>query len=206
MITFSQTISDSIPDTSLSAPKIGAYFTSVMIMSVLSLMANVFVLYFHHKDPENPMPRWFESFFCETLPGLMRIKVPPGFKHSSSITQKNIDMKTAKFNQVSNNPPLSTTVESNNSLNKSDIGDLNAEKANNNTLQQLTEEILNELGKISEVLSEKMASRENNKWKFAAKVIDRFCFLLFSTLFFASLVFILLTSKNFYKYNTNENF
>ena len=60
IIMFSQIITSSIPESSLSVPKIALYFTSVMFISALSIIANVFVLAFHHKNVkiQPPMPFW----------------------------------------------------------------------------------------------------------------------------------------------------
>jgi hypothetical protein len=175
-------------------------------MSVLSIMANVFVLSFHHKDADNHMPRWFEFLFCEAFPKLLRIKIPPEFRQtdSSSITKQYMRSNSSKVNKVSNNStPI--TLESNVIINSTDLNDSNEKNAKYNDFQKCTEEILNELEKIYEVLSEKNNKTEKNKWKFAAKVIDRVCLVLFCTFFLLSMAFILLTSKNFYKSFPNDH-
>ena len=60
IVMFSQYITNLIPESSLSIPKIALYFTSVMVISALSIIANVFVLIFHHRNVkiQQPMPRW----------------------------------------------------------------------------------------------------------------------------------------------------
>lgn len=59
IIMFSQIITGIIPESSLSIPKIGLYFASVMIISATSIIANVFILIFHHKNVkiQQPMPK-----------------------------------------------------------------------------------------------------------------------------------------------------
>ena len=60
IIMFSQIITASIPESSLSTPKIAIYFTSVMFISAFSIIANVFVLILHHKNVkiQPGMPKW----------------------------------------------------------------------------------------------------------------------------------------------------
>ena len=56
IIMFSQIITGIIPESSLSIPKIGLYFASVMIISALSIIANVIVLIFHHRNVKIQQP------------------------------------------------------------------------------------------------------------------------------------------------------
>jgi len=81
IIFFLQLLRESIPESSLSVPKLGIkigikntqfilltfnplfqamYFASVMVISTLSILANVFVLSLHHKNIriQPPMPKW----------------------------------------------------------------------------------------------------------------------------------------------------
>lgn len=152
------------------------------------------------------MPPWFDFLFCKIFPKLLRMKIPPECEciqiDSSSITKQNM---SSKANRVSN---IATPIiiESNNILENIDKSDSIEKKAIDNDFQKYTEEILYELSKISEILSEKNSKTEKSKWKFAAKVMDRVCLVLFSTLFLLSTAFILLTSENFYKSFPNVKF
>lgn len=75
---FSQIITSIIPESSLSVPKIAIYFASVMVISGMSIVANVFVLMFHHRNVriQKPMPRWVEVLICKYLATLLRMKRP----------------------------------------------------------------------------------------------------------------------------------
>lgn len=59
IIMFSQIITGLIPESSLSVPKISLYFASVMVISAMSIIANVIVLTFHHKNLkiQHPVPK-----------------------------------------------------------------------------------------------------------------------------------------------------
>lgn len=75
---FSQIITSIIPESSLSVPKIAIYFASVMVISGMSIVANVFVLMFHHRNVriQTPMPRWVEVLICKYLATVLRMKRP----------------------------------------------------------------------------------------------------------------------------------
>lgn len=59
IIMFSQIITGLIPESSLSVPKISLYFASVMVISAMSIISNVLVLTFHHKNLkiQYPVPK-----------------------------------------------------------------------------------------------------------------------------------------------------
>jgi hypothetical protein len=79
IIMFSQIITSIIPENSLSVPKIAIYFASVMVISGMSIVANVFVLMFHHRNVriQTPMPHWIEVLICKYLASMLRMKRPP---------------------------------------------------------------------------------------------------------------------------------
>jgi hypothetical protein len=49
IIMFSQLITGIVPESSMSIPRIALYFSSVMVISALSIVCNVFVLILHHR-------------------------------------------------------------------------------------------------------------------------------------------------------------
>lgn len=55
---FSQLITGIVPESSMSIPKIALYFGSVMVISAMSILFNVFVLILHHRNVkiQRPMP------------------------------------------------------------------------------------------------------------------------------------------------------
>lgn len=54
------------------------YFASVMVISTLSILANVFVLSLHHKNVKTqpPMPEWVEKWVCVRLGRLLGMQKP----------------------------------------------------------------------------------------------------------------------------------
>jgi DNA-directed RNA polymerase subunit M/transcription elongation factor TFIIS len=54
------------------------YFASVMVISTMSILANVFVLSLHHKNVkiQPPMPKWVEKWICGYLAKLLRMDKP----------------------------------------------------------------------------------------------------------------------------------
>ena len=57
---FSQLITGIIPESSMSIPRIALYFGSVMVISAMSIVCNVFVLILHHRNVriQRPMPEF----------------------------------------------------------------------------------------------------------------------------------------------------
>ncbi|CAF0709115.1 unnamed protein product [Brachionus calyciflorus] len=86
IIMFSQIITGIIPESSLSIPKIGIYFASVMIISALSIIANVAVLIFHHRNVkiQQPIPRIIDLVICRFLAKILRMKRPNEEKKSKN--------------------------------------------------------------------------------------------------------------------------
>lgn len=63
IIMFSQLIMGIVPESSMAVPKIGLYFSCLMIISTLSIIANVLVLILHHRNIkiQMPMPNWVNN-------------------------------------------------------------------------------------------------------------------------------------------------
>jgi hypothetical protein len=63
---FSQFFMGIIPESSLSVPKIQIYFASVIVISAMSIIANVLVLILHHKNVnlQRPLPKWASYIYC----------------------------------------------------------------------------------------------------------------------------------------------
>ena len=57
---FLQLITGIIPEDSQAVPKIGIYFGMIMLICATSVIANVVILIFHHRNVkiQKPMPDW----------------------------------------------------------------------------------------------------------------------------------------------------
>ena len=66
------------------------YFASVMVISTLSILANVFVLSLHHKNVkiQPPMPFWVERWICGYLAKLLRMHKPYRLLNSKTPSTK----------------------------------------------------------------------------------------------------------------------
>lgn len=66
---FLQLLTTIVPESSLSIPKIALYFSSIMVISTLSVITNVCVLVLHHKNVkiQEPMPNWVNKYICGYL-------------------------------------------------------------------------------------------------------------------------------------------
>lgn len=62
-------------------------------------------------------------------------------------------------------------------------------------------EVLNDLKILIKQIYNDQDNKEKSKLKFASLVIDRFCLWSFSIVTFLSTIFILFTSKNFFKFS-----
>ena len=99
IIMFSQIITGLIPESSLSVPKIAIYFASVVLISTISIVANVFVLIFHHRNVkiQQPMPKWIDTLICNYLAKILRMKPI----HRSSDKKEKKSKKELAMNNVS---------------------------------------------------------------------------------------------------------
>ncbi|XP_053224919.1 neuronal acetylcholine receptor subunit alpha-7-like [Podarcis raffonei] len=70
-------VAEVMPATSDSIPLIGQYFASTMGMVSLSVVATVFVLQYHHHDPDGGcMPRWVQVVVLQWGAWLLRMRQP----------------------------------------------------------------------------------------------------------------------------------
>lgn len=75
---FLQLLTTIVPESSISIPKIALYFSSIMVISTLSVITNVCVLVLHHKNIkiQEPMPAWIEKYICCYLAKILWMERP----------------------------------------------------------------------------------------------------------------------------------
>ncbi|XP_077176589.1 neuronal acetylcholine receptor subunit alpha-7-like isoform X1 [Paroedura picta] len=212
-------VAEVMPATSDSIPLIGQYFASTMGMVGLSVVATVFVLQYHHHDPDGGcMPRWVQVVVLRWGAWLLRMRQPGeepvGRPHCApsllSCSSENSDDGTTT-------KPRATPVVPNGNLPYagSPTAPLPAKPPKvprpflpSPELQaSASEELLNapELGRILEELhyvaecfrGQDAAQAAGSQWKFAAAVIDRLCLVTFALIHIVCSISILMAAPNF---------
>lgn len=103
------------------------YFASVMVISTLSILANVFVLSLHHKNVkiQPPMSFWVEKWICGYLAKLLRMHKPYRLLNKKASSKY---MKCNGFHDIKNKKILPNMLTDDLSL------DINELKANHRKL------------------------------------------------------------------------
>lgn len=186
-----------------------------MLISSLSIIANIFVLIFHHRNVkiQAEMPYWVRIYICNYLAQFLRMKNPWNIDKKQKST-KNVKLKNSKANfDFSNSMSLLVNVLNLND----DFGvpkiinfrtNYKCDNLNENRKNIIfrSNEILKELTLILKqliLITDKIKSDEKNEkksldWKFAAMVIDRLCIIFFTFATIISTALILMTSNNFF--------
>jgi nicotinic acetylcholine receptor len=185
-----------------------------MVISSLSIIANIFVLIFHHRNVkiQTNLPYWVRIYICNYLARILRMKNPRKTRSINKIPNKSQHLKNyALPNSMS---LLVNALNLNDNFGVPKIKNYNTDYDYDN-LNKYTKkydqsksysDIANELDLILKQLifiTDKIRNDENNEgksldWKFAAMVIDRLCILIFSFATILSTTLILITSKNFF--------
>ncbi|KAK7478423.1 hypothetical protein BaRGS_00030348 [Batillaria attramentaria] len=187
LMVFLLLVAETMPPTSDAVPLIGIYFVCIMCMCSLSVLFTVMVLNLHHRSPDtHHMPSWVKHFVCGWLAWILRMERPGGG------VSRRIAMQRARLNDSK----LETLDEKSRSLmaNVLDIeDDIRMANGSANIMMTKMEEnmpmsnvnlrydivcILKEIRKItSKFRRDEEENDVKNEWKFAAMVLDRFCFI-----------------------------
>jgi len=158
----------------------GMYFACIMIMCSLSVVFTVLVLNYHHRSAEtHEMPGWVKRGICEWLAWFMRMK-RPGEPLSRKTLFKTDDAIRLQMKEQSSKSLLANVLDLEDDVLNGDAGIPIANGAAPKYNKELGL-ILKEL----RFITEKMAENEKNDsvtndWHFAAMVIDRLCFYMFT--------------------------
>ncbi|KAK2179088.1 hypothetical protein NP493_514g00017 [Ridgeia piscesae] len=198
---FSLIVAESVPSTSLAVPLVGIYFTVIMVLCAISVAITVIVLNFHHRNSDtHDMPIWVKKIVCEWLAWALRMS-RPGHDLSREFLLQKAHMRELE----SRNPPsrslLSNIRDVDNSIpvNVNDMY-MRCTRLEEGGLHNVRNEllaILNELRFITRKIKDNNESDEvTGDWKFAAMVIDRLFFWIFSVAFVITTIGIFFSAPN----------
>ncbi|XP_025022229.1 CHRNA7-FAM7A fusion protein-like [Python bivittatus] len=212
-------VAEVMPATSDSVPLIGQYFASTMGMVGLSVMTTVFVLQYHHHDPEGgSMPRWVQVLVLNWGAWLLRMRQPgeepvgrppcaPSLLSCSSDNSDGGSPPTRPAGPIANGnlaytgvpvaAPFSTkppVVPRPFLFSPEPPSPIPEDLL---SAPQLSS-ILRELRYVAQRFRSQDVSRATcSQWKFAAAVIDRLCLVLFALFHIVCSIAILMAAPNF---------
>ncbi|XP_039219051.1 neuronal acetylcholine receptor subunit alpha-7-like isoform X1 [Crotalus tigris] len=214
-------VAEVMPATSDSVPLIGQYFASTMGMVGLSVMTTVFVLQYHHHDPEGgSMPRWVQVLVLNWGAWLLRMRHPgeeplerpPCTPSLLSCSSDNSDGGSPRpAGPVANGhlvyagiptAAIAPTPFPTKPPNVPRPFLFSPEPPSSFPEDPLSaprlSSILKELRYIAQRFRSQDVSRATcSQWKFAAAVIDRLCLVLFALFHIVCSIAILMAAPNF---------
>lgn len=164
---------ENIPKTSEVVPVINKFFVAILFENSLCLLATSLSLQlYHYHDPEQELPTWLHYLIFEFLAKLLRMKLIP----NRSKLGKPGGVESPLINRIHPKCKL-CSVASNGSIYRVSIPkDITDEKLSNINVK---------LDDIKSLLTG--SSKNEEKWHFAAMVLDRFFCIAFALVIFASL-------------------
>lgn len=86
---FQDSVSATMPITSLQIPLLGTYFNCIMFMVASSVVTTIMILNYHHRQADtHEMPSWVRTLFLQWIPWILRMARP-----GEKITRKTIMMQ-----------------------------------------------------------------------------------------------------------------
>jgi len=158
-----------VPPTSMNIPLINKFLMFMMVLNTVSVLASVVVLNIHHRTPNtHVMPEKFRQLFISNLPKWLNMQRP--------IPEKEKDKLELKVKEFSGSSVLKGTMTSYN--------------------EDIPAEVIHALQRVDFIVDylkyEENYENIKEDWKFAAMVIDRFLFYVFSFLLIVGTTAILL--------------
>ncbi|KAM3825243.1 neuronal acetylcholine receptor subunit alpha-7-like [Vipera latastei] len=216
-------VAEVMPATSDSVPLIGQYFASTMGMVGLSVMTTVFVLQYHHHDPEGgSMPRWVQVLVLNWGAWLLRMRHPreeplerppcaPSLLSCSSDNSDRGSPPTRPAGPMANGHlvyagiPTAAVAPAPFPTKPPDVPRpflFSPEPPSSFPEDPLSaprlSSILKELRYVAQRFRSQDVSRATcSQWKFAAAVIDRLCLVLFALFHIVCSIAILMAAPNF---------
>ncbi|KAK3727985.1 hypothetical protein QZH41_015939, partial [Actinostola sp. cb2023] len=168
---------ENIPKTSEVVPLINRFFVAILFENSLCLLATSLSLQlYHYHDPEQELPAWLQVFIFDFLAKLLRMKMveKPQFSKDSSRT---VGSESPIINRIHPKCKLCSIAATGSMYRVS------------NPRMDLTEDKLNNIHvKLNELHKLLSSSRNEERWHFAAMVLDRFFCIAFAIVIFASLL------------------
>ncbi|XP_061669946.1 neuronal acetylcholine receptor subunit alpha-7-like [Syngnathoides biaculeatus] len=185
LIVFMLLVTEIMPSTSDSVPIIVQYFIITLVIVAHSVFATVVSLQFYHHDPNGAeMPKWIRVVLFDWCAWFLWMKHPGEDKTQGSPASMDLKGRMESIHPSPSDSGLVGTGEGEVLLTK---GTVEAELAN----------ILDEVRYITKHFHDQHQEESTrNDWKFAAAVIDRLCFVIFSLLIILCIFGILLSAPN----------
>ncbi|XP_072839922.2 neuronal acetylcholine receptor subunit alpha-7 isoform X1 [Pogona vitticeps] len=214
-------VAEVMPATSDSIPLIGQYFATTMGMVALSVVATVFVLQYHHHDPDGGcMPRWVQVVVLQWGAWLLRMRQPgkepvawphctPSLLSCSSDSSEGRAMpspQAAPVVAVANGGLMYMGIpQASFPAKPPDVPRpfLPSPELQASTSEELfsgpeLSRILEELRYVAECFRGRDAAQAAcSQWKFAAAVVDRLCLVTFALIHIVCSIGILMAAPNF---------
>ncbi|XP_077418972.1 neuronal acetylcholine receptor subunit alpha-7-like [Vanacampus margaritifer] len=191
LVVFLLLVAELIPATSDSVPLIAQYFVITLAIVALSVMVTVVVLKVHHHDPNGArMPKWIRVLLFDWCAWFLFMKRPGENKTQNSLTS--MDLK-ARMESVH---PASTDSGA---VGRAGEGEVLLTKGLSSTVDSEPElvKIRDEVRYIAKRFRDQQhGEATRSDWKFAAAVIDRFCFVIFLLFIIVSTFVILMSAPN----------
>ncbi|XP_039253979.2 neuronal acetylcholine receptor subunit alpha-7-like [Styela clava] len=186
MVVFLQIVADNMPPTG-EIPLLGRYFLFSVIMVTLSVVTSVLSMNLHHTSPATSegMPVWIELVFLEFLPKILLMRIPPKTKTQNDTMEK--------VGNGTDELPLMKVGERLGSFQN----DFQQNKDPNTVLamqlRHSEKQITKMCGDLHDIVQSMKDEEEDDvvavKWRFAARVMDRFCLVFFILFFLLSTLF-----------------
>ncbi|CAF0811409.1 unnamed protein product [Adineta ricciae] len=210
IVMFSLVISGIIPASSTALPTIVTYFTTLMCMCTMSVVATVVVLALHHRNAKNhTMPIWIRVYINQYLAWFLHMKRPghdlswrairhrrlpstPLLENSSksllaNITNTDDQLYVPMFNHIR---PCTSDSDTKEPLQPCDM----------NYIRSNIHSILSELKFMADsIRREEEEDDISQDWKFSAMVIDRLCLISFTIMTTIFTYLTLFSAPNFFQ-------
>jgi len=205
---FQDSVSATMPITSLQIPLLGTYFNCIMFMVASSVVTTIMILNYHHRLADtHEMPGWVRTLFLQWIPWILRM-ARPGEKITRKTIMMHNKMKELDLKEKSSKSLLANVLDMDDDFvptsgmphNHHQPGQQNLQKNGGfirvsgsvtgndsldsnypTTVPRELSLILKEIKVITDkIRDDEESSALEGDWKFAAMVLDRLCLITFT--------------------------
>ncbi|UJR10224.1 hypothetical protein I4U23_014437 [Adineta vaga] len=229
IVMFSLLISGIIPASSTALPIIVTYFTTLMCMCTMSVVATVIVLALHHKNAKNhTMPIWIHVYINQYLAWFLRMKRPGHdlswrairhrrFHHNARLNNTNNSithnhkLPSTPLLENSSKSLLANIINTDDQLyismpnhirpcsSTADTKD-SLQSCDMNCFRSNIDSIMSELKFMADYIRREEEEDDiSQDWKFSAMVIDRLCLISFTIMTTIFTYLTLFSAPNFFQ-------
>ncbi|KXJ28794.1 neuronal acetylcholine receptor subunit alpha-10 [Exaiptasia diaphana] len=183
---------ENIPATSEVTPLLSRYSTAIMVELGISLVLSCLVVGIYHGDCAKDMPRWFEALIFNVCGKVFRMKYPP--KNDSN---QNETRPQEKSNGLINSDrtPIYFPLQKQDSPGQEGVNLISGDSVpGSSSLTRKLDEMITKLDKVLDSNNENQTEDERaRKWHFAAHVVDKIVFWIYSmTVLFSTIALYLM--------------